>query len=52
MEPHEDYHKPTDTPDKIEYELMTKRTQLIFQTAWEVANREGRITADKLESGN
>lgn len=45
---HEDYHQPTDTPDKIEYELMTKRTQLIFQTAWEVANREGRITADKL----
>lgn len=45
---HEDYHKPTDTPDKIEYELMAKRGQLIFQTAWEVANREGRITADKL----
>ena len=45
---HEDYHKPSDTPDKIEYELMAKRTQLIFQTAWEVANREGRITADKL----
>lgn len=45
---HEDYHKPTDTPDKIEYELMAKRTQLIFQTAWEVANREKRITADKL----
>lgn len=45
---HEDYHKPTDTPDKIEYELMAKRAQLIFQTTWEVANREARITADKL----
>lgn len=45
---HEDYHKPTDTPDKIEYELMAKRAKLIFQTAWEIANREGRITADKL----
>ncbi|MBX2826583.1 MAG: M20/M25/M40 family metallo-hydrolase [Flavobacteriaceae bacterium] len=45
---HEDYHKPTDTPDKIEYELLQKRTQLIFQTTWEVANREGRIRADKL----
>ncbi len=45
---HEDYHKATDTPDKIEYELYTKRTKLIFHTAWEVANREGRITADKL----
>lgn len=46
---HEDYHKATDTPDKIEYELMAKRAQLIFQTTWEVANREGRITADKLK---
>ncbi|MAZ71881.1 MAG: peptidase M28 [Flavobacteriaceae bacterium] len=45
---HEDYHQPTDTPDKIEYDLYAKRTKLIFQTAWEIANREGRITADKL----
>ncbi|MAN59280.1 MAG: peptidase M28 [Flavobacteriaceae bacterium] len=45
---HEDYHKPTDTPDKIEYDLMAKRTRLIFQTAWEIANRDERITADKL----
>ena len=45
---HEDYHQISDTPDKIEYELMQKRTELIFQTAWEIANREGRITADKL----
>ena len=44
---HEDYHKITDTPDKIEYDLMAKRTQLIFYTAWEVANREKRIIADK-----
>ena len=44
---HDDYHQITDTPDKIEYELMAKRAQLIFLTAWEVANREGRITADK-----
>ncbi|WP_374958773.1 M28 family metallopeptidase [Gilvibacter sp.] len=46
---HEDYHQITDTPDKIEYELMAKRAQLIFLTAWEVANREGRITADKVK---
>ena len=45
---HEDYHKHSDTPDKIEYELMAKRARLIFQTAWEVANRDERITADKL----
>ena len=46
---HEDYHQPSDTPDKIEYALMSKRTQLIFHTAWEVANREQRIFADKLQ---
>ena len=44
---HEDYHKPTDTPDKIEYELMAKRAQLIFHTAWEIANREERIKVDQ-----
>lgn len=39
---HEDYHRPTDTPDKIEYELYQKRTQLIFVTAWELANADTR----------
>lgn len=43
---HEDYHKPTDTVDKIEFELLQKRTQLVFHTAWELANREGRIAVD------
>ena len=45
---HKDYHKISDTPDKIAYDLMEKRTKLIFHTAWEIANREKRITADKL----
>lgn len=43
---HEDYHKITDTPDKIEYELLAKRTQLIFLTAWELAYRENRLKLD------
>jgi Zn-dependent M28 family amino/carboxypeptidase len=43
---HEDYHKPTDTPDKIEYELMTKRAKLVFYTAWEIANRKDRVIVD------
>ena len=46
---HDDYHQASDTPDKIEYDLLTKRAKLIFLTAWEIANREGRITADKLK---
>ncbi|MDU8886343.1 M28 family metallopeptidase [Yeosuana sp. MJ-SS3] len=41
---HADYHKPTDTPEKIEYDLLEKRTKLIFYTAWELATRENRIT--------
>ncbi len=44
---HDDYHKPSDTPDKINYDLLTNRTQLIFHTAWELANRENRISIDK-----
>lgn len=44
---HADYHQPSDTPDKINYELMTKRAQLAFADAWEIANREKRIIADK-----
>lgn len=44
---HEDYHLPTDTPDKIEYDLLQKRTQLAFVTAWELANRENRPVVDK-----
>ncbi len=44
---HEDYHKPSDTPDKIDYQSLQKRTQLIFATAWELANRKDRIVVDK-----
>ncbi len=44
---HADYHKPGDTPDKINYDLLENRTRLIFYTAWEIANREQRIVADK-----
>jgi Zn-dependent M28 family amino/carboxypeptidase len=38
-----DYHKPTDTPDKINYNLMAKRAQLVFYTAWEMANRNDML---------
>lgn len=44
---HQDYHKPSDTPDKINYELLEKRAKLVFYTAWELANREKRIIVDK-----
>jgi hypothetical protein len=45
-----DYHKPTDTPDKINYPLFAKRAQLVFYTAWEIANRNDMLKRDiKLE---
>jgi len=43
---HADYHRPSDTVDKIQFDLLAKRTQLIFLTAWELANREERIVVD------
>lgn len=47
---HEDYHQPSDTPDKIEYDLLENRTRLVFHTAWEVANRDERPAIDNAET--
>jgi Zn-dependent M28 family amino/carboxypeptidase len=43
---HRDYHKPSDTPDKINYDLLAKRAQLVFYTAWEIANRNNMLKRD------
>ena len=43
---HEDYHMPTDTADKIRYDLLTQRARLIFHTAWEIANMKETIKVD------
>jgi hypothetical protein len=42
-----DYHKPTDTVDKINFELCEKRVRMIFYTAWEIANRDKMLNRDK-----
>lgn len=44
---HDDYHGHTDTPDKINYDLLENRTRLVFHTLLEVANRENRPIVDK-----
>ena len=44
---HADYHKPSDTVEKIEFDLLEERARLVFYTAWEVANRKDRIVVDK-----
>ena len=43
---HEDYHKPSDTIDKIDLEKTERITKLIFLTAWEIANRDKRPALD------
>ncbi|MGZ8536869.1 MAG: M28 family peptidase [Flavisolibacter sp.] len=42
-----DYHKPTDTPDKINYNLLAKRAKLVFYTAWEMVNRNEMLKRDR-----
>ena len=41
-----DYHKPTDTIEKINFELMEKRARMIFHTGWEIANRDNMLKRD------
>ena len=41
-----DYHKPTDTVDKINWALYEKRVRMIFHTAWEMANRDEMLKRD------
>lgn len=43
---HKDYHKTSDTVDKIQFEKMAKVAQLVFYTTWEIANRDERIKVD------
>ena len=41
----EHYHQPSDEPDTIDYTHFAKVVQLIFATAWQVANNESRPPA-------
>ena len=37
---HEDYHRPEDEADKIEYDRLARIARLIFATTWQVANQD------------
>ncbi len=41
---HVDYHRPTDTVDKIDFAKMTQVTRLVFETGWRIANLDHRLT--------
>jgi Zn-dependent M28 family amino/carboxypeptidase len=45
---HVDYHQPTDTYDKILYGKASKIAQLVFYTAWSIANRDERPVLDNM----
>jgi hypothetical protein len=44
---HEDYHRPGDSPDKIDYEKMEKVTRTVYMMLWEIATRPTRLKVDK-----
>ena len=39
---HVDYHRPSDTPDKIDYQEMQRITKTVGAVAWQLANQAGR----------
>lgn len=43
---HADYHGPNDEVDKIRFDLLRKRTLLVFHTAWDLADRDARLVVD------
>jgi len=46
---HEDYHRPSDTIDKINFEKLSRVSQLIYTSTIKVANYDGRPTVDNQE---
>ena len=46
---HADYHRDTDTIEKINFEKMMRIGQLVFYNAWQLANQDKRIEVDVKE---
>jgi len=40
---HEDYHKPTDTAEKISLSRLTRNAGYVLNLAWQMAQRPGRL---------
>jgi Zn-dependent M28 family amino/carboxypeptidase len=40
---HADYHQPTDTIEKLDFEKMTKVARLVYETGWRIANLPKRL---------
>ena len=44
---HVDYHQPSDSIEKIDFQQMEKIARTVFATAWELSNRPTRPRVDK-----
>lgn len=49
---HKDYHQPGDEVSKIDFPMLAKRAQLVYFTAWELANIANRPVVNKNEDGS
>ncbi|MFQ6617077.1 MAG: M28 family peptidase, partial [Fidelibacterota bacterium] len=47
---HEDYHRPTDTIDKINFDKLSRVAKLAFVTGWKVANADRRPQLTELKA--
>jgi hypothetical protein len=49
---HEDYHRPTDDVEKIDFDKMARIARTVYATAWRLANLDHRPVIDKkVDSG-
>jgi hypothetical protein len=48
---HPEYHAPGDEIELIDFPMLTRRAQLVYYTAWEIANGAKRPVVDKNEDG-
>ena len=48
---HPEYHMPEDEISKIDFPMLAKRAQLVYFTAWELANGLKRPVVDKNDDG-
>ena len=47
---HQDYHRPTDDIEKIDFDKVERITRMIFAAGWRVANLDHRLVVDKKPS--
>ncbi|HZU22223.1 MAG TPA: M28 family peptidase, partial [Terriglobales bacterium] len=44
---HVDYHQPSDTIDKIDFNKMSRVARLVYETGWQLLNMDHRLAIDQ-----